>query len=140
MIDKTIHSESEMIELGKIIGSEAKPGDVFGLIGDLGAGKTHFTKGFVLGNDCDKPVTSPTFSLIHEYESGSSYIYHFDLYRLENTSELLEIGWEDYLEMDGICVVEWADKFPELMPENIRWLEIKLLDDEKRLITEVIEP
>ena len=140
MIDKTIHSESEMIELGKIIGSEAKPGDVFGLIGDLGAGKTHFTKGFVLGNDCDKPVTSPTFSLIHEYEGGSSYIYHFDLYRLENTSELLEIGWEDYLEMDGICVVEWADKFPELMPGNIRWLEIELLDDEKRLITEVIEP
>ncbi len=140
MIDKTIHSESEMIELGKIIGSEAKPGDVFGLIGDLGAGKTHFTKGLVLGNDCDKTVTSPTFSLIHEYEGGSSYIYHFDLYRLENTSELLEIGWEDYLEMDGICVVEWADKFPELMPENIRWLEIKLLDHEKRLITEVIEP
>ena len=63
-----------------------------------------------------------------------------DLYRLENTSELLEVGWEDYLEMDGICVVEWADKFPELMPGNIRWLEIKLLDDEKRLITEVIEP
>ena len=140
MIDTTIHSESEMIELGKIIGSEAKPGDVFGLIGDLGAGKTHFTKGFVLGNDCDKPVTSPTFSLIHEYEDGSSYIYHFDLYRLENTSELLEIGWEDYLDMDGICIVEWADKFPELMPENIKWLKIKLLDDEKRLITEVIEP
>ena len=140
MIDTTIHSESEMIEFGKKIGSEAKPGDVFGLIGDLGAGKTHFTKGFVLGNDCDKPVTSPTFSLIHEYEDGSSYIYHFDLYRLENTSELLEIGWEDYLDMDGICIVEWADKFPELMPENIRWLEIKLLDDEKRLITEVIEP
>ena len=140
MIDKTIHSESEMIELGKIIGSESKPGDVFGLIGDLGAGKTHFTKGFVLGNDCDKPVTSPTFSLIHEYEDGSSYIYHFDLYRLENTSELLEIGWEDYLDMDGICIVEWADKFPELMPENIKWLKIKLLDDEKRLITEVIEP
>ena len=66
MIDTTIHSESEMIEFGKKIGSEAKPGDVFGLIGDLGAGKTHFTKGFVLGNDCDKPVTSPTFSLIHE--------------------------------------------------------------------------
>ena len=140
MIDTTIHSESEMIEFGKKIGSEAKPGDVFGLIGDLGAGKTHFTKGFVLGNDCDKPVTSPTFSLIHEYEDGSSYIYHFDLYRLENTSELLEIRWEDYLDMDGICIVEWADKFPELMPENIKWLKIKLLDDEKRLITEVIEP
>ena len=140
MIDTTIHSESEMIEFGKKIGSEAKPGDVFGLIGDLGAGKTHFTKGFVLGNDCDKPVTSPTFSFIHEYEDGSSYIYLFDLYRLENTSELLEIGWEDYLDMDGICIVEWADKFPELMPENIKWLKIKLLDDEKRLITEVIEP
>ena len=140
MIDTTIHSESEMIELGKIIGSEAKPGDVFGLIGDLGAGKTHFTKGFVLGNDCDKPVTSPTFSLIHEYEGGSCYIFHFDLYRLENASELLEIGWEDYLEMDGICVVEWADKFPELMPRHIKWLKIKLLDDETRLITEVIEP
>ena len=85
-------------------------------------------------------MTSPTFSLIHEYEGCSCYIFHFDLYRLENASELLEIGWEDYLEMDGICVVEWADKFSELMPRNIKWLKIKLLDDETRLITEVIEP
>ena len=62
------------------------------------------------------------------------------MYRLENASELLEIGWEDYLEMDGICVVEWADKFPELMPRHIKWLKIQLLDGETRLITEVTEP
>ena len=135
-----IESESEMIAFGKQIGLSANPGDIFGLIGDLGAGKTHFTKGFVLGNHCDKPVTSPTFSLIHEYEGGSTPIFHFDLYRLESASELLEIGWEDYLEMGGICIVEWADKFTELMPEKIKWLKIELLDDQKRLIKELIGP
>ena len=78
--------------------------------------------------------------MIHEYEGGSSPIFHFDLYRLESASELLEIGWEDYLEMGGICIVEWADKFTELMPEKIKWLKIELLDDQKRLIKEVIGP
>ena len=129
-----------MIEYGKQLGAQSKPGDFLGLIGDLGAGKTHFTKGFALGIQCESQVTSPTFSLLHEYREGSSCLYHFDLYRLESEMELIEIGWEDYLEIDGICIVEWADKFPGIMPENMKWLKFQVLDDGVRSIREVRNP
>jgi tRNA threonylcarbamoyladenosine biosynthesis protein TsaE len=140
MSEVLIKTESEMIEYGKQLGTQSKPGDSLGLIGDLGAGKTHFTKGFALGIQCKSQVTSPTFSLLHEYREGSSCLYHFDLYRLESEMELIEIGWEDYLEIDGICIVEWADKFPEIMPEKMKWLEFQVLDDGIRSIKEVSNP
>ncbi|OUU86003.1 MAG: tRNA (adenosine(37)-N6)-threonylcarbamoyltransferase complex ATPase subunit type 1 TsaE [Verrucomicrobiaceae bacterium TMED76] len=140
MSEVLIKTESEMIEYGKQLGTQSKPGDSLGLIGDLGAGKTHFTKGFALGIQCESQVTSPTFSLLHEYREGSSCLYHFDLYRLESEMELIEIGWEDYLEIDGICIVEWADKFPEIMPEKMKWLEFQVLDDGIRSIKEVSNP
>lgn len=140
MSEVLIKTESEMIEYGKQLGTQSKPGDSIGLIGDLGAGKTHFTKGFALGIQCESQVTSPTFSLLHEYREGSSCLYHFDLYRLESEMELIEIGWEDYLEIDGICIVEWADKFPEIMPEKMKWLEFQVLDDGIRSIREVSHP
>ncbi|MFL2484649.1 MAG: tRNA (adenosine(37)-N6)-threonylcarbamoyltransferase complex ATPase subunit type 1 TsaE [Verrucomicrobia bacterium] len=140
MSEVLIKTESEMIEYGKQLGTQSKPGDSIGLIGDLGAGKTHFTKGFALGIQCESQVTSPTFSLLHEYREGSSCLYHFDLYRLESEMELIEIGWEDYLEIDGICIVEWADKFPEIMPEKMKWLEFQVLDDGIRSIKEVSNP
>ena len=140
MSEVLIKTESEMIEYGKQLGTQSKPGDSIGLIGDLGAGKTHFTKGFALGIQCESQVTSPTFSLLHEYREGSSCLYHFDLYRLESEMELIEIGWEDYLEIDGICIVEWADKFPEIMPEKMKWLEFQVLDDGIRSIREISNP
>lgn len=140
MSEVLIKTESEMIEYGKQLGTQSKPGDSLGLIGDLGAGKTHFTKGFALGIQCESQVTSPTFSLLHEYREGSSCLYHFDLYRLESEMELIEIGWEDYIEIDGICIVEWADKFPEIMPEKMKWLEFQVLDDGIRSIKEVSNP
>ena len=140
MSEVLIKTESEMIEYGKQLGAQSKPGDSLGLIGDLGAGKTHFTKGFALGIQCKSQVTSPTFSLLHEYREGSSCLYHFDLYRLESEMELIEIGWEDYLEIDGICIVEWADKFPKIMPEKMKWLEFQVLDDGIRSIREVSNP
>lgn len=140
MSEVLIKTESEMIEYGKQLGTQSRPGDSIGLIGDLGAGKTHFTKGFALGIQCESQVTSPTFSLLHEYREGSSCLYHFDLYRLESEMELIEIGWEDYLEIDGICIVEWADKFPEIMPEKMKWLEFQVLDDGIRSIKEVSNP
>ena len=140
MSEVLIKTESEMIEYGKQLGTQSKPGDSLGLIGDLGAGKTHFTKGFALGIQCKSQVTSPTFSLLHEYREGSSCLYHFDLYRLKSEMELIEIGWEDYLEIDGICIVEWADKFPEIMPEKMKWLEFQVLDDGIRSIKEVSNP
>ena len=140
MSEVLIKTEIEMIEYGKQLGAQSKSGDSLGLIGDLGAGKTHFTKGFALGIQCESQVTSPTFSLLHEYREGSSCLYHFDLYRLESEMELIEIGWEDYLEIDGICIVEWADKFPEIMPEKMKWLEFQVLDDGIRSIKEVSNP
>jgi len=135
-----IKTESEMIEYGKQLGSQAQSGDAIGLMGDLGAGKTHFAKGFALGIQCESQVTSPTFSLLHEYNGSSLCLYHFDLYRLESIIELIEIGWEDYLEIDGICIVEWADKFAEIMPENMKWLKFQVLDDGVRSIREVRKP
>lgn len=94
------------------------------LTGRLGAGKTHFTKGLVEGLGCRESVTSPTFALLQEYHGGEVPVYHFDLYRLESVEEVLDLGWDDYLEGDGIVVAEWGDKFPELFPENAIWLEI----------------
>lgn len=109
-------SEEQMIELGRQCGAQAAAGSVWWLSGDLGAGKTHWTKGFVSGLGSDAVVTSPTFGLVHEYPGGTVPVFHFDFYRIESTDELLSLGWDDYLERDGIVVVEWGDKYPDLMP------------------------
>lgn len=108
-----------MREFGKKMGARLKSGDVVALIGDLGAGKTHLTQGIALSKGYEGEVTSPTFALVNEYlagDGGEVDVFHFDVYRLEHAEEMLEIGWEDYLERDGVVVIEWADKFPELVP------------------------
>ncbi len=107
------------------------------LRGDLGAGKTHFVKGVAagLGADPDE-VTSPTFTLIHEYRSGRMPIFHFDLYRLESADELLRIGLDDYLDDDGVVIIEWADKFPKLLTSGTRWLHFRVLEGDQRSISE----
>ena len=110
-----------MIALGRRLSSEFKGGEVIALVGDLGAGKTHFSKGVALGLDCDDPVTSPTFSLVNEYLSGRIPIYHFDFYRIETIDEVEQIGWEEYLSQDGVVIVEWADKVPDLIPDGATW-------------------
>jgi len=120
---KTITSPEDMVSFGKIIGSLLKKGDVLALIGNLGAGKTHLTQGIAQFFNYDDQVTSPTFGLIHEY--SNTPLVHSDLYRMEHPSELLQIGWEDYLERELILIVEWADKFPELMPEGTHWIKIE---------------
>lgn len=107
-----------MREFGKVVGSRLVAGDVVALVGDLGAGKTHLAQGIAVGLGYDGEVTSPTFALVNEYEGRDCSVYHFDIYRMESADELLEIGWEDYLESDGVVVMEWADKFPELVPEG----------------------
>ncbi len=99
-----------------------RAGDVLALVGDLGAGKTQWVKGLAAGLGSDAVVTSPTFTLIHEYGGGRLPLYHVDCYRLEKPEELLGIGIDDYMDGRGVLVIEWADKFPELVPATARWV------------------
>jgi tRNA threonylcarbamoyladenosine biosynthesis protein TsaE len=131
-----LSSEQDMIRFGESFSTELQPGDVVALTGDLGAGKTHFCKGVVSGLGSQDTVTSPTFSLVQEYQGGRSPVFHFDFYRLEKPEELLRIGWEEYLEEDGILLVEWAEKFADFLPEGARWLRFERQEDESRQIYE----
>jgi tRNA threonylcarbamoyladenosine biosynthesis protein TsaE len=110
-----------MLELGRQAAAAVRPGDVIALIGGLGAGKTHWTKGLVAGIGSAAEVTSPTFGLVHEYPGGRLPIFHFDFYRLESAEELIALGWDEYLEANGVIVAEWGDRFPEALPaETVR--------------------
>ncbi len=123
-----------MEALGRAAAENARPGDVIALVGGLGAGKTHWTKGFVAGLGSGAEVTSPTFGLVHEYPGGRQPVFHFDFYRLESTAELPALGWDEYLEEDGVVVAEWADKFAELLPEETVWLEFTVEPDGFRTV------
>lgn len=127
-------TEEEMMELGRQCGSQASSGSVWCLSGDLGAGKTHWTKGFVSGVSSEAVVTSPTFGLVHEYSGGKETVFHFDFYRIESAEELLDLGWDDYLERGGIVVVEWAEKYPDLMPTGSTQVTITALEDGSRQV------
>jgi tRNA threonylcarbamoyladenosine biosynthesis protein TsaE len=107
---------------------------VIALVGDLGAGKTHWTKGFVAGLASRAEVTSPTFGLVHEYADGRLPVFHFDFYRLGSAAELLALGWDEILEQDGIVIAEWADKFPEILPADARWLRFTVAADGSRQV------
>lgn len=129
-------SADETIALGRSIAATLRRGDVLALCGDLGAGKTHFVKGLAAGLDAQSGVTSPTFTLIHEYRGGRLPLYHFDFYRLEDEDEALKIGLDEYLDGDGVSVIEWADKFPALLPPHTRWLRFTHRADGTRAIAE----
>jgi tRNA threonylcarbamoyladenosine biosynthesis protein TsaE len=124
-----------MESLGRAAAALAKPGTHIALVGDLGAGKTHWTKGFVAGIGSSATVTSPTFGLVHEYHGGRLPVFHFDFYRLKSAEELIALGWDDYLDQDGIVIAEWAGKFPELLPSNTHWLHFTLEEDGSRSVT-----
>lgn len=113
--------------LGKKIGEEAKEGAVYTLIGDLGVGKTVFTKGLARGLGIKEPVNSPTFTIVQIYEEGRLPFYHFDVYRIGDISEMDEIGYEDCFYGDGVCLIEWADLIEEILPEN--YIRITILKD-----------
>ena len=133
-------TESETIATGERLAAGLGAGDVLALVGGLGAGKTHFTKGLVRGLGGTAAVSSPTFSLVHEYLGGRLEVFHFDWYRLESARELLGIGWEDYLEREGVCVVEWADRFPAALPPGTHWLELTALSAGGRSLREIAAP
>ena len=125
-----------MKSLGALAAAGARAGAVIALVGGLGAGKTHWTKGFVAGLGSPAEVTSPTFGLVHEYPGGRLHVFHLDFYRLESPDELLGIGWDEILDSGGIVIAEWADKFPELLPETTVWLEFTITEDGARVVTE----
>ncbi|MDE7018003.1 MAG: tRNA (adenosine(37)-N6)-threonylcarbamoyltransferase complex ATPase subunit type 1 TsaE [Lachnospiraceae bacterium] len=110
------HSAQETFALGKKIGENALPGQVYSLIGDLGVGKTVFTQGMAAGLGIAEPVNSPTFTILQVYEEGRIPFYHFDVYRIGDIEEMDEIGYEEYFYGEGICLVEWANLIEELMP------------------------
>ena len=109
------HSPEEMRELGRQIGKILMPGEVLGVVGELGAGKTHLTQGIMEGLGSSDAAASPTFSL-------RLRACHFDFYRLKDESELLGIGWDEYLDGDAVLIVEWANLFPDALPEGTSWL------------------
>lgn len=129
------HSPAEMEALGRAAAFSCAPGDVFALTGGLGAGKTHWTKGFAAALGAEGEATSPTFPLVHEYPTKSFSIFHFDFYRLESPEELIALGWDEYLEADGVIVAEWADKFPDLLPPSTQWLKFSVDPDGGRTIS-----
>lgn len=129
-------SAEETIAFGQSIAATLRRGDVLALCGELGAGKTHFVKGITSGLGGDAAVTSPTFTLIHEYFGGHLPAYHFDFYRLDDEDEALKIGLDEYLDGDGVCLIEWADKFPALLPPHTRWLRFSHREDGARIIEE----
>ena len=134
------HSPAETIACARTLAATICRGDVLALSGDLGAGKTHFVKGLAAGLGTAASVTSPTFTLLHEYPGGRLPLYHFDFYRLDNAEEALRIGLDEYLDGDGACVIEWAEKFPALLPPRTRWLRFTHRDDGAREIREGDEP
>ena len=113
------HSAEETFELGKKIGQQARPGQIYTLVGDLGVGKTVFTQGVARGLEIYEPISSPTFTIIQVYEEGRMPFYHFDVYRIGDIEEMEEIGYDDYFFGEGICLIEWANLIEELLPENI---------------------
>jgi tRNA threonylcarbamoyladenosine biosynthesis protein TsaE len=131
------HSPAETFEHGRLLAATLRAGDVVALDGELGAGKTHFVKGIAAGLGCDGDVTSPTFTLVHEYTGGRLPLFHFDFYRLESEDETLRIGLDDYLGSGGAVVIEWAGKFPALLPAGTRWFRMRAGDGDVRFIEEV---
>jgi tRNA threonylcarbamoyladenosine biosynthesis protein TsaE len=126
---------AETLELGRGEGARSRAGDVIALCGDLGAGKTQFVKGLAAGLQTDAEVTSPTFTLIHEYAGGRLPVYHFDFYRIGSAAEALALGLDEYLENGGVSVIEWADKFPDLLPAHARWFRFSHRADGAREIS-----
>lgn len=121
------NSEKNTYELGVSIGEKAYPGQVYTLIGDLGTGKTVFTKGLAKGLGISEPVSSPTFTIVQIYEEGRLPFYHFDVYRIGCVEEMDEIGYEDYIYGEGVSLIEWANLIEEILPKH--YTEIKIEKD-----------
>ena len=128
------HSPAETEEIGAALGRVIPAGTVIAYCGDLGAGKTAFTRGLARGLGCTEQVTSPTYTIVKEYLSGRCPLFHFDMYRLRSADDLWDIGWEDYLDRNGVCAVEWSENVREALEEALT-VRIDKLDTDSRRST-----
>lgn len=134
-IELVTNSANDTIEFGKSVARAVEKGAVISLVGDLGAGKTTFTKGVARGLGIMDNVTSPTFTILNEYVGEEKKLYHFDFYRIEDPDELVELGFEDYFpSADGLTIVEWAEKAPSVLPKKFYQISFEKIDDDKRKI------
>lgn len=117
------HSAQETESIGEALAKELRPGDVLAFTGSLGMGKTAFTRGLARGLGCRGRVTSPTFTIVNEYE-GKTPLFHFDMYRLGSSDELFDIGWDDYLVRGGVCAVEWSERVSDALPGDTIFVDI----------------
>jgi len=130
----TTNSPAETEAIGVALGKILKPGTVIAYRGDLGAGKTAFTRGLARGLGCTDMVTSPTYTIVNEYLGGRIPLFHFDMYRLRSSEDLWDIGWEDYLDRNGICAVEWSENVDDALDDPMN-ITIEKLGDNTRRIT-----
>ena len=128
------HAPEETEALGQALAQRLTPGTVIAYEGDLGAGKTAFTRGLAKGLGAQEPVTSPTYTIVNEYLSGRLPLFHFDMYRLSGGDDLFDIGWEDYLERGGVCAVEWSENVADALEDPIR-VSIRKTGENSRSIT-----
>ena len=128
------NSPGETEAIGAALGNIIKPGTVIAYRGDLGAGKTAFTRGLARGLGCTEIVTSPTYTIVNEYLGGRIPLFHFDMYRLRSSDDLFDIGWEDYLDRGGVCAVEWSENVDDAM-EDALYITIEKLGEDARRIT-----
>jgi tRNA threonylcarbamoyladenosine biosynthesis protein TsaE len=129
------NSPAETEAIGRQLASDVNSGSVLALKGELGSGKTLFTQGLVAGLESGATVTSPTFTIVHEYQGGRLPVYHFDFFRLHDRESTVRLGLEDYFFGDGVSVIEWADRFPELIPEQGCWISFEIKSERQRIIT-----
>lgn len=131
------NSEEETQKLGEQLAQRLTPGSVIAFTGDLGAGKTAFTRGLARGLGVEERVTSPTFTIVNEYEGGRLPLFHFDMYRLGSSEELYEIGWEDYLAREGVCAVEWSENIEDALEHDTIRVDIRRGEHEGQRLVEI---
>jgi tRNA threonylcarbamoyladenosine biosynthesis protein TsaE len=131
----TSNSPAETEAIGRQLAQDLVVGSVLALKGGLGSGKTLFVKGLVAGLGSSADATSPTFTIVHEYRGGCLPVYHFDFFRLESREDIERLGLDDYFFGDGVSVIEWADRFPEVIPQQARWILFEIKSENQRAIT-----